>query len=134
MMVKTEGDNIRFIRLDTGENLITRVTTDDKNGIYAYFPLLVLIDIDDVGRPVMQLIEWIPVSLVEERTCQIDKKRIVLNLTPTFFMQKTYNEFVVKLEKTTGNMSTIDQQQSTQDSYREIEEFLSGLLNKKTIH
>lgn len=128
-MKHEETDNIRFMRLDTGENIIARVTTNE-NGIDAYLPLLVLIDMDDIGRPVLQLIEWIPVSLVEERACQIDKNKVVLNLTPTFFMKKTYTDFVAKLEKA-EKLITNNQQQ---DSYSDIEEMVSNILNKRTLH
>lgn len=132
---------IRYFRLYTGENLVAEIIRNDytSDAIAITYPMRVDIDVDMSGRPVMNMVEWIPIALVKERRMLLKHSDIMIDLTPSDKMKNAYLGFTEKIKKSEGSYMIGDppreddygNMDEMQDGLSTLEELIESLKHKK---
>lgn len=89
----TPTNPILFIRMSTGEDIITEVIEINGNSITILNPFKIVyrIDKDLEGVMYLELMHWVFPSLVEKQSFTIDTKNILIMHTPNESLIKRYN-------------------------------------------
>ena len=126
-----KNTDIRYFRLYSGESLVAEVLgleNDSENhivGAIITYPMRVDIDSDMSGRPVMNMVEWIPIALVKERKMVLKFSDVQIELTPSDRMKKAYVGFTEKIKKAEGSYLIGDAPR--EDDYASMDEMQDGL-------
>jgi hypothetical protein len=69
---------VKFMRLVSGEDIISEINEDGKVNLLLTNPMRVLVDADlDVGKQTIYMHTWIPQGIAKGNMCNINKKDIV---------------------------------------------------------
>lgn len=120
---------IRFLRLYSGENLVTQVIKNkDANTEFMTisYPMRVDIELDMEGRPMMSMVEWVPIALIKEREMPIKNSDIMMELTPSERMNKAYVNFTDRIKRA-ENQYVISEEPADSKDYESMDEMQDGL-------
>jgi len=97
--------NIKYIRLVTGEDLITEVLeVDNEPHITVYNPTKVLYTFDGESRIRMQLIEWVFTNLVKSSNFALQRRDILVMQDASDSISKAYTEQVTETSEEASNL------------------------------
>lgn len=141
-------DNVKLIRLNSGEDIVAYLEEEDNNYLLLT-PMAVFVKRLNSGKTLMMISTWLPNELVEDEIISISKDKVLLVMQPKkellVYYQKSLDEldgYEIESGEDYDEESLRDASQDTDEEELEEEEDLSltdllgGLTNgtKRTIH
>ena len=128
--------NVTFLRLLSGENVVAQLLEDHDTFLTITYPIVVHTDIDEMGRPMMGIAEWIPTSMLADKNLDVSKELIVLSAAPSDKLINIYRLFLEKIMATEQSIKDGDTSKESDDMESEIGEDLLEILKntKRTLH
>jgi hypothetical protein len=91
-------DNVKILRLQSGEDIITQYTENQKEStLLLSYPMIVIFKRLSEGRCVMFMSPWLPVELVEHNFTSIYMQDVLTVFEPKQSLLKYYEKAVSKL-------------------------------------
>jgi hypothetical protein len=91
-------DNVKILRLQSGEDIITQYTENEKEStLLLSYPMIVIFKRLSEGRCVMFMSPWLPVELVEHNFTSIYMQDVLTVFEPKQSLLKYYEKAVSKL-------------------------------------
>jgi hypothetical protein len=133
-------DNVKILRLQSGEDIITQYTENQKEStLLLSYPMIVIFKRMSEGRCVMFMSPWLPVELVEHNFTSIYMQDVLTVFEPKQSLLKYYEKAVSKLaERIEEEAEMIDSNltsgpEDSQDYDVEDEDDGEGISEESTI-
>ncbi len=136
-------DNIKIVRLQSGEDVIANYTDDEEGSITLVNPMSLIFKRMPTGRAVMMMSPWLPLELVEDNVACIYAQDILSVFQPKQSIIDYYNTTVMEVEEDRKNeeMNEIhdigdDLEMSLEEEQEAMEELklLREDVKKKLLH
>ena len=136
-------DNIKIVRLQSGEDVIANYTDDQEGSITLVNPMSLMFKRMPTGRAVMMMSPWLPLELVEDNVACIYAQDILSVFQPKQSIIDYYNTTVMEVEEDRKNeeMNELhdiedDLELSLEEEHEAMEELklLREDVKKKLLH
>ena len=137
-------DNIKIVRLQSGEDVIANYNDDQEGSITLINPMALIFKRMPTGRAVMMMSPWLPLELVEENIACIYAQDILSVFQPKQSIIDYYNTTVTEVEEDRQNeemnelhdIGEDDLEMSAEEEQEAIEELkqLREDIKKKLLH
>jgi len=92
-------DNIKIIRLQTGEDIIAHYKEDEPSGIVLIgHPMILMFKRLPTGKAVMLMSPWLPTELIESNSTWLYTNDILAVMQPKSYLMDYYNKSVRDME------------------------------------
>jgi len=96
-------DNVKIIRLQSGEDIIANYKEDDESGIvHVNRPMLLFFKRLSTGKSVMMMGPWLPVELIQSNSASLYVQDILTVVSPRQSLIKYYNDAANQAELLLG--------------------------------
>jgi hypothetical protein len=133
-------DNIKIVRLQSGEDIIADYTSDDSDSsVILNNPMSLIFKRLSSGKSVMMMSPWIPLEIVENTSARIFSLDVLAVFEPKPHIIEYYNTTVVEVEEDMyDNDDEVDgdeelTEEEEEAAYAELEEYQQG-TKKRTLH
>jgi hypothetical protein len=133
-------DNIKIVRLQSGEDIIADYTSDDSDSsVILNNPMSLIFKRLSSGKSVMMMSPWIPLEIVENTSARIFSLDVLAVFEPKPHIIEYYNTIVVEVEEDMyDNDDEVDgdeelTEEEEEAAYAELEEYQQG-TKKRTLH
>ena len=137
-------DNIKIVRLQSGEDVIANYTDDEEGSITLTNPMSLMFKRMPTGRAVMMMSPWLPLELVEDNVACIYAQDILSVFQPKQSIIDYYNTTVTEVEEDRQNeemnelhdLEEDDLEMSVEEEQEAMEELklLRQDIKKKLLH
>jgi hypothetical protein len=137
-------DNIKIVRLQSGEDVIANYADDDEGSITLTNPMSLMFKRMPTGRAVMMMSPWLPLELVEDNVACIYAQDILSVFQPKQSIIDYYNTTVTEVEEDRQNeemnelhdLEEDDLEMSAEEEQEAMEELklLRQDIKKKLLH
>jgi len=137
-------DNIKIVRLQSGEDVIANYNDDQEGSITLVNPMSLMFKRMPTGRAVMMMSPWLPLELVEDNVACIYAQDILSVFQPKQSIIDYYNDTVTQVEEDRQNeemnelhdIEEDDLEMSPEEEQEAIEELklLRENVKKKLLH
>ena len=137
-------DNIKIVRLQSGEDVIANYKDDEEGSITLTNPMALIFKRMPTGRAVMMMSPWLPLELVEDNIACIYAQDILSVFQPKQSIIDYYNTTVMEVEEDRKNeemneLHDIDEndfEMSSEEENEAMEELkqLREDIKKKLLH
>lgn len=137
-------DNIKIVRLQSGEDVIASYNDDQEGSITLTNPMALIFKRMPTGRAVMMMSPWLPLELVEDNIACIYAQDILSVFQPKQSIIDYYNTTVMEVEEDRQNeemneLHDIDEndfEMSSEEENEAMEELkqLREDIKKKLLH
>ncbi len=132
-MEQTTNNNIKIVRLQSGEDIMADVMENDENELIVLDnPMHIIFKRMPTGQTVMMMMPWLPVELIKENSALVYTSDIVTVIEPKEAMIRYYDRLV---ERTVNDMADSDKlledlldEQDKDDEEQQQEEMMQELL------
>lgn len=137
-------DNIKIVRLQSGEDVIANYADDEEGSITLTNPMSLMFKRMPTGRAVMMMSPWLPLELVEDNVACIYAQDILSVFQPKQSIIDYYNTTVTEVEEDRQNeemnelhdLEEDDLEMSAEEEQEAMEELklLRQDIKKKLLH
>ena len=137
-------DNIKIVRLQSGEDVIANYKDDEEGSITLTNPMALIFKRMPTGRAVMMMSPWLPLELVEDNIACIYAQDILSVFQPKQSIIDYYNTTVMEVEEDRKNeemnelhdLEEDDLEMSVEEEQEAMEELklLRQDIKKKLLH
>jgi len=137
-------DNIKIVRLQSGEDVIANYTDGEEGSITLVNPMSLMFKRMPTGRAVMMMSPWLPLELVEDNVACIYAQDILSVFQPKQSIIDYYNTTVTEVEEDRQNeemnelhdLEEDDLEMSVEEEQEAMEELklLRQDIKKKLLH
>jgi len=137
-------DNIKIVRLQSGEDVIANYTDGEEGSITLVNPMSLMFKRMPTGRAVMMMSPWLPLELVEDNVACIYAQDILSVFQPKQSIIDYYNTTVMEVEEDRKNeemnelhdLEEDDLEMSVEEEQEAMEELklLRQDIKKKLLH
>jgi len=137
-------DNIKIVRLQSGEDVIANYADDEEGSITLTNPMSLMFKRMPTGRAVMMMSPWLPLELVEDNVACIYAQDILSVFQPKQSIIDYYNTTVMEVEEDRKNeemnelhdLEEDDLEMSVEEEQEAMEELklLRQDIKKKLLH
>jgi hypothetical protein len=137
-------DNIKIVRLQSGEDVIANYTDDEEGSVTLTNPMTLMFKRMPTGRAVMMMSPWLPLELVEDNVANIYAQDILSVFQPKQHIIDYYNTTVTEVEEDRQNeemnelhdLEEDDLEMSVEEEQEAMEELklLRQDIKKKLLH
>ena len=143
-------DNIKIIRLQSGEDIIANYSIDEESGVVDVIrPMVLFFKRLSNGKSVMMMGPWLPIELIQGNSAKLYTQDILTVISPKESLITYYNNVSDETEKTMKEhghdiemsltSANIDDDDEDEDDGEEeddwdMEEILKSVKGKTTIH
>ena len=137
-------DNIKIVRLQSGEDVIANYNDDQEGSITLTNPMSLMFKRMPTGRAVMMMSPWLPLELVEDNVACIYAQDILSVFQPKQSIIDYYNTTVTEVEEDRQNeemnelhdLEEDDLEMSVEEEQEAMEELklLRQDIKKKLLH
>ena len=137
-------DNIKIVRLQSGEDVIANYTDGEEGSITLVNPMSLIFKRMPTGRAVMMMSPWLPLELVEDNVACIYAQDILSVFQPKQSIIDYYNTTVMEVEEDRKNeemnelhdLEEDDLEMSVEEEQEAMEELklLRQDVKKKLLH
>jgi hypothetical protein len=137
-------DNIKIVRLQSGEDVIANYADDEEGSITLTNPMSLMFKRMPTGRAVMMMSPWLPLELVEDNVACIYAQDILSVFQPKQSIIDYYNTTVTEVEEDRQNeemnelhdLEEDDLEMSVEEEQEAMEELklLRQDIKKKLLH
>ena len=94
-------DNIKIIRLQSGEDIIANYKLDEESGIVEINrPMMLMFKRLPTGKSIMMMGPWLPIELIETNSALLYTQDILTVISPKESLIKYYNNAADETEET----------------------------------
>jgi hypothetical protein len=87
-------NDIKIIRLQSGEDIVASYTTDKEGLVFISNPMVFIVRKNDEFKSSVFLTSWLPIDLIEKNVAQITKDDILTILEPSEEFKQYYFKMV----------------------------------------
>lgn len=140
-MQTTPNNNIKIVRLQSGEDIIADIISDDDNEtMLLENPMHIIFKRVPTGQTVMMMMPWLPIEIIKENNAILYQTDILTVIEPREDLINYYGNVVVEAQHRMENskrFNNLDEELEDEEDI-ENEEFdpeeLFELLNEKKKH
>jgi hypothetical protein len=130
-MEHTTNNNIKIVRLQSGEDVMANYYADEENGtVLLDNPMHIIFKRIPTGQTVMMMMPWLPIELIKENNAVIYDSDILTIIEPKEDLINYYGEIVISAQERMENppelFTSDDEDEDEFDFDEEKEESLSG--------
>jgi hypothetical protein len=96
-------DDIKIVRLQTGEDVVASYTTDQDGLVFLSNPMVFVVKRTSQSQCSIFLTSWLPIDVVEKNVAQITKDDILCIFTPTEQFKKYYFKMIFEAQNGVGS-------------------------------
>lgn len=96
-------DDIKIVRLQTGEDVVASYTTDQDGLVFLSNPMVFVVKRTSQSQCSIFLTSWLPIDVVENNVAQITKDDILCIFTPTEQFKKYYFKMIFEAQSGIGS-------------------------------
>jgi hypothetical protein len=133
---------LKFLRLNTGEDIITEVQKLDDNTFRIQNPLKIAYYLNEsLGVMTMSLIPWIFVKITDTDSYDMDARNIIVSSNISIAMTQTYYGFLNKFKNTAPTQNESEREDTDDDEedgddfdeeeIKETKEMLNEIIKKR---
>lgn len=128
-------DNIKIIRLHSGEDIIASFNEEDGS-VIVNNPMTVFFKRMPTGKAVMMMMPWLPVEIISFNTASIHNEDILTVIEPSEHLIEYYARTVEDLtQKVEEEKQDLERKLLNEDDEEgTIKEFVERMIHNKTIH
>jgi hypothetical protein len=138
-MEQTTNNNIKIVRLQSGEDVMAQYYIDEENGtVLLNNPMHIIFKRVPTGQTIMMMMPWLPIELIKDNSAIIYDSDILTIIEPKEDLIKYYGTVVIsaqeRMEDTPDFFSSEDDDEdefNEEDESMAIDEMLSILEEKK---
>lgn len=121
-METTTNNNIKIVRLHSGEDIIATYYTDDESDLVLLDrPMHVIFKRLPTGKSVMMMMPWLPIELIKENTAVLSGDNILMTIEPRDELIQYYTQAAFHSDELLGD-ETIGES-LLMSEYDEMEEY-----------
>ena len=99
-MEQTTNNNIKIVRLQSGEDIMADVMENDENELIVLDnPMHIIFKRMPTGQTVMMMMPWLPIEIIKDNTALVDVADILTIIDPKDSAIKHYGEVVIEAQK-----------------------------------
>lgn len=133
--METTNNNIKIVRLQSGEDVICNYYADDENGVVLLAdPMHLIFKRMPAGRTVMMMMPWLPVEIIKDNSAIIYDSDILTIIEPKDELIHYYNQNVFHSQELADDNNITEQLLETEDEddlEEKAEELLEILKERK---
>ena len=136
--MESTNNNIKIVRLQSGEDVMAQYHADEENGtVMLDNPMHIIFKRVPSGQTVMMMMPWLPIELIKENNAVIYDSDILTIIDPKEDLIEYYGNIVLhaneRMENSTEFFSTEDDEEDyDEDETEEIEmEEVMKILEEK---
>ena len=141
-MQTTPNNNIKIVRLQSGEDIIADIISDDENETMLLDnPMHIIFRRVPTGQTVMMMMPWLPIEIIKENNAILYQGDILTVIEPREDLVNYYGNVVVEAQQRMENakrFNNLDEEEFEGEEDDESEEIdpeeLFELLNEKKKH
>ena len=140
-MEQTTNNNIKIVRLQSGEDIIANYFSDEEKGtVLLDNPMHIIFKRLPTGKSVMMMMPWLPIELIEDNNALIYDSDILTIIDPKKELVSYYNTVVYKslelMDDEIFSSSLLDSEEDDDEEYDMeenslTEEELLEILNER---
>lgn len=133
-------EQVKLIRLKTGEDVISYIETYDADNVILRSPMVVIVKMNmRTENQTVLMDHWLPITVIKENEAIIQSSEILTMIDPTSEFSEYYVDAVVTLDEIRSNKSNPNGSSSNEDEFNkdlDINNIMEsiGLDGTKTIH
>jgi hypothetical protein len=121
-MQQTTNNNIKIVRLQSGEDVMANYHADEENGtVLLDNPMHIIFKRIPSGQTVMMMMPWLPIELIKENNAIIYDSDILTIIEPKDDLINYYGQIVMSAQEKMQNETNIFGEED-EDDEEEIEE------------
>jgi len=136
--METTNNNIKIVRLQSGEDIIANYYTDEESNLVLLDkPMHVIFKRLPTGKTIMMMMPWLPLELIKENNALIDLNDVLTVLEPreelvSYYVQAAFNSDNLIGDEEIGE-SLIDTEEEFEEENLSVEE-LQELMKEQKKH
>lgn len=136
-MQQTTNNNIKIVRLQSGEDVMADYHADEENGtVLLDNPMHIIFKRISSGQTVMMMMPWLPIELIKENNAVIYDSDILTIIEPKEDLINYYGQIVMSAQEKMENETNIfgeddeDDEEEIQEEF-DAEDFFEMMKEKK---
>ena len=123
-MQQTTNNNIKIVRLQSGEDVMADYHADEENGtVLLDNPMHIIFKRISSGQTVMMMMPWLPIELIKENNAVIYDSDILTIIEPKDDLINYYGQIVMSAQEKMENETNIFGEDDENDEEQIQEEF-----------
>jgi hypothetical protein len=123
-MQQTTNNNIKIVRLQSGEDVMANYHADEENGtVLLDNPMHIIFKRISSGQTVMMMMPWLPIELIKENNAVIYDSDILTIIEPKDDLINYYGQIVMSAQEKMENETNIFGEEDEDDEGEIQEEF-----------
>ena len=123
-MQQTTNNNIKIVRLQSGEDVMADYHADEENGtVLLDNPMHIIFKRISSGQTVMMMMPWLPIELIKENNAVIYDSDILTIIEPKDDLINYYGQIVMSAQEKMENETNIFGEEDEDDEGEIQEEF-----------
>ena len=99
-MEQTTNNNIKIVRLQSGEDIMADILQDEENDtIMLDNPMQVIFKRIPTGQTVMMMMPWLPIEIIEENSAVVYSSDILTIIEPKDDLVNYYGSVVIEAQQ-----------------------------------
>jgi hypothetical protein len=124
-MQQTTNNNIKIVRLQSGEDVMADYHADEENGtVLLDNPMHIIFKRISSGQTVMMMMPWLPIELIKENNAVIYDSDILTIIEPKEDLINYYGQIVMsaqeKMENETNIFGEDDEDDDDEEQIQEV--------------
>jgi len=132
-MEQTTNNNIKIVRLQSGEDIMADILQDEENDtIMLDNPMQVIFKRIPTGQTVMMMMPWLPIEIIKENSAVVYSSDILTIIEPKDDLVNYYGSVVIEAQQRMEEKRDFSPSEENEDEEDELdEEELFELLREK---
>ncbi len=135
-MELTPNNNIKIVRLQSGEDIMADIIEDEENDtIFLDNPMHIIFKRIPTGQTVMMMMPWLPIEIIKENSAIVYSSDILTIIEPKEDLVDYYGSVVIEAQQRMGEKRDFSNEEEDDYDEEEIdEEELFEVLKEKKKH
>ena len=134
-MEQTTNNNIKIVRLQSGEDIMADILQDEENDtIMLDNPMQVIFKRIPTGQTVMMMMPWLPIEIIKENSAVVYSSDILTIIEPKDDLVNYYGSVVIEAQQRMEekrDFSPSEEDEDEEDEELDEEELFELLREKK---
>jgi hypothetical protein len=135
-MELTPNNNIKIVRLQSGEDIMADIIEDEENDtIFLDNPMHIIFKRVPTGQTVMMMAPWLPIEIIKENSAIVYSTDILTIIEPKDDLVRYYGSVVSEAQLRMEEKRNFDEEYDEEEDEEDIDaEELFEILNEKKKH
>jgi hypothetical protein len=134
-MELTPNNNIKIVRLQSGEDIMADIIEDEENDtIFLDNPMHIIFKRIPTGQTVMMMMPWLPIEVIKENSAILYSSDILTIIEPKEDLVDYYGTVVIEAQQRMEEKRDFSNEEDDYDEEEIDEEELLEVLKEKKKH